>query len=66
MIVNRRKTKVFIQDDFRSTSWEKILPGQIIKIEENEIIPADLILIDSSNEEGNCYIKTDKLDGLNN
>lgn len=32
---------------------------------DGEIIPADLILIDCLNDDGECFIQTDSLDGYN-
>ncbi|KAL4478641.1 hypothetical protein ABPG74_006876 [Tetrahymena malaccensis] len=41
-------------------------PGHVIKIMKNEQIPADVILLQSSEESGVCYIETMNLDGESN
>jgi magnesium-transporting ATPase (P-type) len=42
-----------------------IYAGDIVKIREGEMFPADLVLISSSNK-GQCYIETANLDGESN
>ncbi|CCH63142.1 hypothetical protein TBLA_0J01460 [Henningerozyma blattae CBS 6284] len=37
--------------------------GDIIKIEKDRRIPSDLVLLQSSEPSGECFIKTDQLDG---
>jgi P-type E1-E2 ATPase len=40
--------------------------GDIVKIVDNEILPADLIVINTCLEGGNCFIETSSLDGEKN
>ena len=40
--------------------------GDIIKVEDEEYFPADLMLLCSSNLDGNCFIMTSSLDGEKN
>ena len=37
--------------------------GNIIKVQRNETLPADILVIKSSNENGFCYLETSNLDG---
>ncbi len=37
--------------------------GEIIYVKQNDLFPADLVLIDSSLPEGICYVETSSLDG---
>jgi magnesium-transporting ATPase (P-type) len=42
---------------FQSKFWEDIVPGDIIKIKENQEFPADVLLLDViSNADHNCYV----------
>lgn len=40
--------------------------GDIIRVDEDDSFPCDIILLASSNEEGKCYITTANLDGETN
>lgn len=65
--VNRRnKAKVFKNGKFNETSWENVSVGDIIKLEEEEDVPADIMIINSSGEAGKAYIETSNLDGETN
>jgi P-type E1-E2 ATPase len=46
--------------------WKEVKVGRIVKVLQNEQIPADLILINSSAPKGSCYIETKNLDGETN
>jgi len=48
---------------FHETSWKDLLVGDIIKVNKNEILPADIIVIYSSSVNGICYLQTTNLDG---
>ena len=51
---------------FKEVQWKKITLGQIVKVTQNTEIPADLLVIKSSNENGFCYLQTSNLDGETN
>ena len=48
---------------FRETKWKDLLVGDIIKVNKNEILPADILVIYSSNVNGLCYFQTTNIDG---
>lgn len=49
-----------------SIKWKDIKVGDIVKVQENEWIPADLILLRSENENQETFIETMALDGETN
>ena len=53
---------------YRNNEWTEIPSsdlemGEIIYVKQNELFPADLVIIDSSLPEGICYVETTSLDG---
>lgn len=43
--------------------WREVNVGDIVRVDNSDYFPADLILICSSESEGQCYIETSQLDG---
>jgi len=48
---------------FEECCWKNLYIGDIIKVSKNEILPADIVVIKSTNESGFCYLQTTNLDG---
>lgn len=63
---NSRKVLVLRDGEFCHTSWENLLVGDIIKIQENEYFPADVLILRTSEVKGQCFIETKNLDGETN
>jgi phospholipid-translocating ATPase len=48
------------------TLWKKLEVGDVILLRENEQVPADLVLLNSSDPDGNAFVETKNLDGETN
>lgn len=51
---------------FRNKVWKDIVVGDIVRVRQNEEVPADIVIISTSHLEQNCYIETKNLDGETN
>lgn len=47
----------------RSIPASSIKVGDMVLLEKNQRVPADMVLLTTSEEEGTCFIRTDQLDG---
>ena len=51
------------QQTFEEKKWKDIRVGDVVRLESDDFIPADMLVISSSEPEGLCYIETSNLDG---
>ncbi|KAG6820583.1 hypothetical protein H0H93_014810 [Arthromyces matolae] len=47
----------------RSVPSSSLRVGDLIRLEKNQRVPADLVLLHTSDSSGTCFIRTDQLDG---
>ena len=69
--MNHTKTRVFCSSlrEFLPQFWQNIRVGDIIKVQVDEQIPCDILLLctsNSDNELGGCYVDSKSLDGETN
>ena len=62
--LNSRLAKILTGDgSFTLRKWKNIGVGDVIRLESDDFIPADVVLLASSEPEGLAYIETSNLDG---
>ncbi|XP_041121816.1 phospholipid-transporting ATPase VD-like isoform X2 [Polyodon spathula] len=66
--INNILTKVYSKkhQQYIDKCWKEVHVGDFIRLSCNEIIPADMVLIHSSDPDGICHIETANLDGETN
>lgn len=47
----------------KATPSSGLKVGDLVLLEKNQRVPADMVLLATSEEEGTCFIRTDQLDG---
>jgi phospholipid-translocating ATPase len=48
------------------TLWKKLEVGDVVLLRDNEQVPADIVVLSSSDPDGVCYLETKNLDGETN
>lgn len=51
---------------FKKDAWKSVQVGDFIRLYNDEEIPADMIVLSTSSDDGACYVETKNLDGETN
>eukprot|EP00127_Corallochytrium_limacisporum_P005603 Clim_evm2s209 gene=Clim_evmTU2s209 len=64
--VNYRQSLKLVDGQWEPIDWRDIRVGDMLKIENDKPVPADVIILNTSVEDSVCYIDTAELDGETN
>lgn len=49
-----------------SKAWKDVHVGEVLKVNSEEFVPADMVLLHTSDSKGVAYVETKNLDGETN
>ncbi|CAA7033882.1 unnamed protein product [Microthlaspi erraticum] len=65
-VENNRLALVFEDNQFQEKKWKHIRVGEVIKVQSNQTLPCDMVLLATSDPTGVVYVQTTNLDGESN
>ncbi|KAF8936726.1 putative aminophospholipid-translocase [Dissophora ornata] len=60
---NSKRYRMLTPSGFKTVPSSKIRVGDMIVVNKNQNVPADMVLLRTTEESGACFIRTDQLDG---
>lgn len=61
--LNRSPARLLRGTELVEVQWQEVQVGDILQVRNDEPVPADLLLLSSEKENGQCHVQTANLDG---
>ena len=66
MLNNKKTNKILPDGSLTPISWKDVMTGNLIVVNKDDSVPADMVLLGSTDDEGLAFIETAELDGETN